>query len=167
MKSSRDGQELPSLSAQTVLLPQLQKFQEGTSRAADFVSIIITSCISQAFSMPSKPLLIYYFTLDINLSHFLKRNQATYEQISKESSFLVKDYYKCIQTTGAVALPSKSPSRLLTIQLGLIESRGVWGGVAETPGKSTCHICTLSTGRETAPNILDDMDKGTFPQHGS
>lgn len=69
--------------------------------------------------MRSKSLLIYYFTLDINLSHFLKETRPRMK-ISKESSFLVKDYYKCIQTTGAVAMPSESPSRLLPIQLGLV-----------------------------------------------
>lgn len=43
----------------------------------------------------------------------------------------MKDYYKCIQTTDAVTLPSKSPDRLLTIQLGLIGEKQagcLWGG---------------------------------------
>lgn len=40
----------------------------------------------------------------------------------------MKDYYKCIQTTDAVTLPSKSSDRLLTIQLGLVGESGVWRG---------------------------------------
>jgi hypothetical protein len=52
------------------------------------------------------------------------------KQVLRESSFLVKDYYKCIQPTDSEILMNEIPNRLLTIPLlpPSLHSVGEWLG---------------------------------------
>lgn len=88
LKAIKIGRNYPHLVFRPGLPLQPQKFQEGTSRAADFASIIITSCISQAFSAPIKALPHLLFHIRYKFISLFKKNNKQQQNQALFSGFL-------------------------------------------------------------------------------
>lgn len=72
------------------------------------------------------------------------------ERVSRQSPFLVKDYYKCIHPTDAETLPSKIPNWLLMIHTRLCWRVAEREGWCKNRERESVAICILSAGTDTA-----------------